>query len=53
MNKDYSAKSLRKFSHTYLHKASTQLALCTAALLPAVHELQPAPCFLTAIIGQT
>jgi len=26
------------------------LALCTAALLP---ELQPAPCFLSAIIGQT
>jgi len=25
------------------------LALCTAALLP---ELQPAPCFLSAIIGQ-
>jgi len=28
----------------------TQLDLCTAALLP---ELQPAPCFLSAIIGQT
>jgi len=28
----------------------SQLALCTAALLP---ELQPAPCFLSAIIGQT
>jgi len=27
-----------------------QLALCTAALLP---ELQPAPCFLSTIIGQT
>jgi len=26
-----------------------QLALCTAALLP---ELKPAPCFLSAIIGQ-
>jgi len=26
------------------------LALCTAALLP---ELQPAPCFLSSIIGQT
>jgi len=26
------------------------LALCTAPLLP---ELQPAPCFLSAIIGQT
>jgi len=26
-----------------------QLALCPAALLP---ELQPAPCFLSAIIGQ-
>jgi len=26
-----------------------QLALCTAALLP---ELQPAHCFLSAIIGQ-
>jgi len=26
------------------------LALCTAALLP---EHQPAPCFLSAIIGQT
>jgi len=27
----------------------SQLALCPAALLP---ELQPAPCFLSAIIGQ-
>jgi len=27
----------------------SQLALCTAALLP---ELQPAPCFLSAIIGR-
>jgi len=27
-----------------------QLTLCTAALLP---ELQPAPCFLSAIIGRT
>jgi len=27
-----------------------QLALCPAALLP---ELKPAPCFLSAIIGQT
>jgi len=28
---------------------SYEWALCTAALLP---ELQPAPCFLSAIIGQ-
>jgi len=27
----------------------SELALCPAALL---HELQPAPCFLSAIIGQ-
>jgi len=32
------------------HHQYHQLALCPAALLP---ELQPAPCFLSAIIGQT
>jgi len=30
-------------------KVLPQWAICTAALLP---ELQPAPCFLSAIIGQ-
>jgi len=30
-------------------RSNSQLGLCTAALLP---DLQPAPCFLSALIGQ-
>jgi len=37
-------------SKRYRNSIESQWALCPAALLP---ELQPAPCFLSAIIGQT
>jgi len=37
------------YSMSEFQDINSQLALCTAALLP---ELQPAPCFLFAIIGQ-
>jgi len=43
-------KPTSKFVILSILRSKSQLALYTAALLP---ELQPVPCFLSAIIGQT
>jgi len=44
------AKQKEKETCHVTYSIKGERALCTAALLP---ELQPAPCFLSAIIGHT